>query len=235
MTLKLKAIRPNRMSDQVFDQLRELVFRGHLKPGEKIMPERNLAEQLGVSRPTIRNAISRLVATGILEHRQGKGTFVRPSFSRANNPLAIAMGAPESSLQDLLEVRMGLECNAAALAAQRADEEDIRVLEDCVKQIQEEVLLGRPGSEADASFHMAIAYATKNPAQVHLMKNFYYFLLKGIEESYLHLYEESTQIETIREHHTKIVDAIKNHDPEKAFNAMKRHISHVMDFFDGSR
>ena len=141
----------------------------------------------------------------------------------------------ESSLKDLLEVRMGLECNADALAAQKADEENIRVLEDCVKEIQEEVLLGRPGSEADASFHMAIAYATKNPAQVHIMKNFYYDLLKGIEESYLHLYEESTQIETIREHHIKIVDAIKNHDPEKAFNAMKRHISHVMDFFDARK
>ena len=231
MTLKFKAIRPNRMSDQVFEQLRELVFRGHLKPGEKLMPERNLVEQLGVSRPTIRDAISRLVATGILEHRQGKGTFVRPSFSRANNPLAIAMGAPESSLQDLLEVRMGLECNAAALAAQRANEDDLHVLENCIKEIQQEVLLGRLGAEADVSFHMAISYATKNPAQVHIMRNFYDFLFLGIEESLLHLYEEQPEIENIREHHTKIVNAIRNHDPDQAYKAMKRHITHVMNFF----
>ncbi len=231
MTMKLKAIRPTRMSDQVFDQLREHVFRGHLKPGERLMPERDLAAQLGVSRPTIRNAISRLVATGILENRQGKGTFVRQSFSRANNPLAIAMGAPESSLQDLLEVRMGLECNAAALAAQRANDEDIHVLENCLQEIQQEVLLGRLGAEADVSFHMAISYATKNPAQVHIMKNFYDFLFLGIEENLLHLYEKQTEIENIREHHTDIVNAIRNHDPDQAYVAMKRHINHVMKFF----
>lgn len=235
MPPKLKAIKPNRMSDQVFEQLRELVFRGHLKPGERLMSERDLAKQLGVSRPTVRNAISRLVFTGILEHTQGKGTFVRDRYSRMSNPMAIAMGARESSLKDLLEVRMGLECNAAALAAKRADEEDIRVLEDCIKEIREELLLGRLGAEADVSFHMAISYATKNPAQVHLMKNFYDFLFLGIEKSLLHLYEETTQIEVIREHHNKIVDAIRNHDPEGAFNAMKHHISHVMAFFDARR
>ena len=231
MPLKLKAIKPNRMSDQVFEQLRELVFRGHLKPGEKLMPERDLEVQLGVSRPTIRNAISRMVATGILERRQGKGTFVRSSRSGTDNLLAKAMGAPESSLKDFLEVRMGLECNAAALAAQRADEEDINVLEDCIKEIQEEVLLGRLGAEADVSFHMAISYATKNPAQVHIMKNFYDFLFLGIEESLLHLYENQSEIEAIREQHSNIVHAIRNHDSNQAQRAMKRHIAFVMDFF----
>ena len=232
MTIKLKSIKPTRISDQVFEQLRELIFRGHLKPGEKLMSERDLAKQLGVSRPTIRNALSRLVYSGILEHRQGKGTFVRARYSKTSNPMAIAMGAPESSLKDLLEVRIGLECNAASLAAQRADDEDIRVLENCIKDIQDEILLGRLGAEADVSFHMAISYATKNPAQIHLMRNFYEFLFLGIEESLLHLYEESTQIEIIREHHDKIVQAIRNHDPDAAFSAMKRHISHVMAFFE---
>lgn len=232
MPPKLKAIKPHRMSDQVFEQLRELVFRGQLKPGEKLMSERELAKQLGVSRPTIRNAISRLVFTGILEQTQGKGTFVRDRYSRMSNPMAIAMGARESSLKDLLEVRLGLECNAAALAAKRADEEDIRVLENCIKEIHEELLMGRLGAEADVSFHMAISYATKNPAQVHLMKNFYDFLFLGIEKSLLHLYEETTQIEIIREHHNKIVQAISNRDPEAAFNAMKHHIEHVMAFFE---
>lgn len=232
MQLKLKTIKPNRISDQVFEQLRELVFRGQLKPGEKLPPERDLAKQLGVSRPTIRNAISKLVATGILEHRQGKGTFAQPAHSRMSNPMAIAMRASESSIIDLLEVRMGLECNAAALAAQRADNEDIRILEDCIKVMHEEIKLGRLGAEADVTYHMAISYATKNPAQVHLMKNFYDFLFLGIEENLLHLYEDSTQIEIIRDHHVKIADAIRNHDPKMAFNAMKRHVSHVMDFFE---
>ncbi len=91
--------------------------------------------------------------------------------------------------------------------------------------------MGRLGAEADVSFHMAISYATKNPAQVHIMRNFYDFLFLGIEESLLHLYEKQTEIETIREHHTKIVNAVRNHDPDLAYRTMKRHITHVMDFF----
>ena len=121
---------------------------------------------------------------------------------------------------------------AAALAAKRADEKDLRILENCIKEIHDEILLGRLGAEADVSFHMAISYATKNPAQVHLMKNFYDFLFMGIEENLLHLFEEPAQIETIQEHHIQIVHAISDHDPKSAFNAMKQHISYVMAFFD---
>jgi len=72
MTLSLNPIKLKLVADQVFDQLRELIFRGQLKPGEKLMPERELSAALGVSRPTLRSAIHRLVAMGLVEHRQGQ-------------------------------------------------------------------------------------------------------------------------------------------------------------------
>ncbi len=230
MKIPLKPIKHKRISDQVFDQLRELIFRGELKPGEQLMPERELSEALNVSRTTLRDAISKLVVMGLLKHKQGQGTFVRSPNSLERHHLAVAMEAQDATLQDLLEVRMGLECNAAALAAQRAVEKDIDFLKKSLEEMKEEVKSGRLGTEADVSFHMAISYATKNPVQVHIMKDFYDFLFVGIKESLLHLYEKSEQIETILEQHTEIFRAIKNHDPEQAYRSMKRHITYVRDF-----
>ena len=230
MKMKLKPIKPKKISDQVFDQLREIIARGSLKPGEQLMPERDLAEALGVSRTTIRNAINRLVVLGIVENRQGQGTFVRTPDSRANNPLALAMEADDADLEDLLEVRLGLECNSAFLAAKRATQEDIRFLEKSIEEMQGEISEGRHGTEADVSFHMAIAYASKNPVQVHVMREFYDYLFYGIRESLARLYEDPERIRSIVSQHTDIMNAIKAHDAQLAFEKMRSHIGYVLAF-----
>ncbi len=231
MKLPLKPIKPKRISDQVFDQLKELIFRGEMKPGEKIMPERELSDALGVSRTSVRDAISKLVVMGLLEQRQGQGTFIRSMDSIQNNPLAAAMDAQDATLEDLLEVRMGLECNAAALAAQRAVESDLHFLERSIADMHKEVASGELGTEADVSFHMAISYATKNPVQVDIMKSFYDFLFIGIKENLSHLYKEPGNIDKIVEQHKEIFAAIRNHDTEQASVSMKRHIDFVLSFF----
>jgi len=231
MTVPFKPIKATRISDQVYEQLRELIFRGELKPGEQLMPERELASALGVSRPTVREAINKLVVMGLLEHRQGQGTFVSSPASDSQNPLAAAMKAQDSTLVDLLEVRMGLECNAVALAAGRAVEKDIRMLEKSLEEMRREVRSGRLGTEEDVSFHMAVAYATQNPVQVHIMRSFYDFLFVGIKENLQHLYEDPDNIERIIEQHTSILQAIKEHNPAKAQKAMRAHIDFVLDFF----
>ncbi|MDM8525736.1 FadR/GntR family transcriptional regulator [Desulfococcaceae bacterium HSG8] len=231
MKLPLKPIKPKRISDQVFDQLTELIARGELKPGDKLMPERELSAVLGVSRTTIRNAINKLVVLGFLDHKQGQGTFVRLPDVRDNNPLAIAMQTEDATLEDLLEVRMGLECNAAALAARRAVEEDIHFLEKSLEEMKAEVASDRLGTEADVSFHMAVSYATKNPVQVRIMREFYDFLFYGINENLARLYEKPERIEEILFQHTQIIHAIKKHDPDEAYEAMERHIIYVLNFF----
>ena len=163
MTVPIKPIKPKRISDQVFDQIRELIYRGRLKPGEKLMTERELAQAMNVSRTTIRDAIQRLVAMGLIVQKQGQGTFVKALEDVVESPLAKAMATQDASLEDLLEVRMGLECNAAALAATRADETDINALNQSFCEMEEEVNSGRLGTEADTAFHMAIAYSAKKP------------------------------------------------------------------------
>ncbi len=227
----LKPVRQQKISDQVFEQLKELIFRGRFKPGDRLMPEREMADSMSVSRTTIRNAISRLVTMGLVEHTQGQGTFVTVSASETRNPFAAAMAAQKATIYDLLEVRMGLECMAASLAAKRADEEDINALKQSIGEMKKEILAGRLGTEADTSFHMAITYATKNPLHVQVMKTFYDYLFHGIMESLNFLYEDKNNIQLILNQHTAIIEAIIKRDPDKAFTAMQKHIDFVKDFF----
>jgi GntR family transcriptional repressor for pyruvate dehydrogenase complex len=229
--MPLQPIKPKKISDQVFEQIRELIFRGQLKAGEQVLPERDLAEAMGVSRTSVRNAINKLVVLGLLEHKQGQGTFVRSPDTRGSNPLAAAMEVHDATIDDLLEVRMGLECNAAALAAHRAVKEDLAFMEASLEEMRAEVASGRLGTEADAAFHMSMAYATKNPVHVYLMKNFYDFLFVGIKKNLSHLYEDPRNIDEILTQHSAIIEAIKKRDPLEASNAMRHHIQFVQDFF----
>ncbi|HKJ65711.1 MAG TPA: GntR family transcriptional regulator, partial [Desulfopila sp.] len=138
--MELKPIKPKRISDQVFEQIRELIYKGTFAPGQQITPERNLAASMQVSRTSVRNAINKLVTMGMLEHRQGQGTFVASPENRRGNPLAAAMATEEATLDDLLEVRLGLETNAAELAARRATEQDLLAIEKSLQEMEEDMI-----------------------------------------------------------------------------------------------
>lgn len=232
----LKPIKAKRVSDQAFEQIRDLIFRRQLKPGDQVMPERELAQALGVSRPTVREAIRRLVTLGLLEHRQGQGTFVRSiDAQREHNPLAAVMGEHNATLEELLEVRMGLEGQSVVLAAQRATAEDLQVMQKALEAMKAENAVGRLGIEEDVAFHMALAFASKNPVQVYIMKNFYDLLHYGIKENLRALWEEPSSLPIIARQHREIFEAVKGHNPETAYQAMKRHISFVLNFVRNRR
>ncbi len=229
----LTPIKPKRISDLVFEQLRDLIFKGRIKPGDQLMTERELAGNLGVSRPTVREAINKLVALQWLEHRQGQGTFVvSPSVEK--NPLGMPHDQ-DVSLTDLLEVRLGLECNAVMMAARRATEEDIRDMEKSLRDMETQIKAGGLGSDADVTFHMAIAYATKNMGQIYITKSFYDLLFYGIKSSLQYLYDEPATLETIMRQHNDILKAIRDRDPDAAYSAMREHILFVLDFVNGKK
>ena len=231
MKIRLTPIRPKRISDQVFDQLRDLIINGKFKLGEKIMTERELAEELNVSRNSVREAINKLVALKYLEQRQGQGTFIRSIEEAVRIPFATVMETRDASVVDVLEMRQGIECNSASLAAQRASEEDIKTLESAIREMEADTKAGGLGTEGDVAFHMAIAAATKNPMQVYIMKNVSEFLHEGIRENLLHLYQEPENIVEILKHHQTIYQAIRQRDPKKALEAMQHHINYVIEFF----
>jgi len=228
-----KEIRPKKIADHVFEQIRDLIYRGQLQPGEKLLPERDLAEALSVSRNSVREAINKLVDRNLIENRQGMGTFVRqPKSDQSDNPLMTVFG-DDISVQELLEFRLGLECNAAVLAARKATSEDIVFLDNAMEEMTRLVSEGNMGHEADVRFHMGIAYATKNRVHIHMMKSFYDLLYYGIERSHVHLYEDRSNLNTILDQHTRILKAIRNHDTQLAYDVMRDHIKFVMEFLAG--
>lgn len=229
--MNLRPIKPKRISDQVFEQIRELIYRGELKPGEQLLPERELASSLEVSRTTVRNAINKLVTLGLLEHRQGQGTFVTIPNGNQGNPLATILAVDDVTIHDLLEVRLGLECNAARMAASRAMPQDILNLAKANKEMAETVETGALGNEADAAFHMAISFATKNPVQIHLMRNFYDLLFLGIKKNLSHLWDDPENIDIVLAAHSKIYEAIANKQPDAVEAAMREHIEYVQEWF----
>jgi len=230
MTISLTPIKPKKISDQVFDQIKELITRGQLSPGQKLMPERELAEALNVSRTTIRDAISKLVAMRLLENKQGQGTFVSPPDTGKRNLLAEAMEIENATIKDLLEFRMGIECNAAAIAAQKATDEDIQYLQGAIADMEQALETGKLGTKADVAFHMAISYASQNPVQIHIMKHFFDFLFYGIKKSRIKLYHEPEQKGEMLTQHLRIFQAIKDQDQDEAYQAMQSHIKYVLNF-----
>jgi GntR family transcriptional repressor for pyruvate dehydrogenase complex len=229
-------LRPKKLADQVFERIRDLIFKGDLKPGERLKSERELSEIMDVSRPTIRQAIGKLIDRGLVENRQGQGTFVcnpnemRPQDQRSQNLLRDLIDWDEASLRDLLEVRMALECQAATTAAQRATGEDVTNLDRHVQEMRASIQAGEMGIMEDVRFHMTLAYATKNQVQILLMKNLYDLLHFGIEEGLKQLYKHPENIEAILAQHQKVADAVRRRDSAAAYAAMQAHIDFVIQF-----
>lgn len=228
----LRPIKPERISDQVFNQVKELILRNELKPGEKLMPEKEMAKALDVSKTTVINALNKLITLGLLVHRKGEGIYV-PSLKSEwkKNPLTAAMITQESSLLELLEVRMGLECNAAYMAAQRANETDLVNLEKSLVESEQDIANGSWGAGGDTAFHMSIAFATKNQFHIHIMKYFYDLLFTSIKENLIHLVNEIGNLEKVYEHHREIYQSIRKRKARQAYDCMRTHIKHVIDFY----
>lgn len=225
------SLKPKKLSDQVFEKIQNLILRGELRAGEQLKTERELCALMEVSRPTLRAAIKKLVERGLVENRQGRGTFVAsPEKSIGQNPLGAFIDKDETTLLDLLDVRMALECHAATMAAQRASGEDIDLLFTHNNEMRRKIAMGELGLSEDLRFHMCLAYATKNPVQIHLMKNLYEFLHFGIEESLMALYRDPKNLQTILAQHHAVAEAIRHHDSKGAAEAMRDHISFLMDF-----
>jgi GntR family transcriptional repressor for pyruvate dehydrogenase complex len=234
--LALYPIKPRRISDQVFEQLREHIARGRIKPGERLMPERELATSLRVSRTTVREALNKMVVMGILEQKQGQGTFVRAMDRSAPDSFMGVLGSEEATLIDLLDVRLGLESNAAHFAALRATTADLNNLERRLAEMSAAVTDGLSGAEADVAFHMAIAEASHNPLQVHLMRQFYDFMSLGIERNLALLFEgQNLSLEdedpagTVASQHERILTAIRRRDPEAAVASVQAHIEKIRE------
>ena len=175
-------VRQRRLSDDIVEQLEGMILEGTLKSGERLPAERALAEQFGVSRPSLREAIQKLVAKGLLISRQGGGNYVVESLgSTFSDPLLHLLENNPEAQRDLLEFRQTLEASCAYYAALRATEVDrerltaaFEELQDCYTR-SDEVSRAEEGA-ADARFHLAIAEASHNAVLLHTIRGLFHLV-----------------------------------------------------------
>ncbi|PHR24055.1 MAG: GntR family transcriptional regulator [Desulfotalea sp.] len=225
-------VKQKQVSLLVFEQLRDSIFRGQLKPGEQLLPERDLASTMQVSRTSIRNAIIQLITLGHLETRQGKGTFVVDrDVSASTNPFASIISPGKSTVDELLEFRVGLGLHGSTLAAERATVSDITFMEETLAREDGCIVHAGSETEADIAFHMGIAYATHNSVYVDLTKRFYEYMFFRIKELHSVLYEVEENLQELEAQHYVILNAIKAHNPKLAREGMRTHIQFLRDVF----
>lgn len=212
----------------IIEQIKEQIKNGELKVGDKLPPERKLAELFGVSRTSIREAIQALAFSGYLEVIQGKGAFVNDSALKYDEVSKLITKTSDFSLSDLMEVRIMMESEFAKLAAKRANKKDIKNIEKCFEEMKTATNVSTFVIE-DLNFHIAIAEASHNKLMNSLMKIFGELLHdetnKIIEFSGL-IQDEIIDISS------EIVQAIKEGNTELAEEKMGQHISIVDKYSD---
>jgi GntR family transcriptional repressor for pyruvate dehydrogenase complex len=219
-----ESIKRAKVSDEVAKQIKALISEGKLKPGDRLPPERELIKQFGISRPSLREALKSLGTMGFLEVKQAKRTYVKSVTSeRMQGPLSLLIQTDTQKIYDLIEVRKAMEAWGAYYAAQRASEEDIERLEKILKEMKQAIEQDQPWEKEDADFHLAVAQATHNIIQIHLMSTIYDLL----KESVAKIFTNHVKTKKLYQQHCRIFYAIKKHSPEKARESTLEHLDYV--------
>ncbi len=219
-----------RLSDVVAGELEKRILEGSLKPGDRIPSERELAVELGVSRPSLREAIQKLALKGLLTTRHGGGTFVTDRLdAHFVDPWQEMLNGHPALQGDLLEFRQMLESQAAYLAADRATSADIERL-DAVFAELDAIYVSKDLAaciDVDVAFHQAIAEAAHNVLIGHLSASLMRLIHGHVSRNLEHLHARPQRWDQLQSQHRAIWQAIREHKPEAAARAARNHIEFV--------
>jgi len=220
----VEVFRKTKVYENVAQQIQRLIRDGLLKPGDKLPPERELAEMFQASRSSLRDAIRALELMGLLEPRQGEGTIVRaPSSEPFINPLAKMLLREGGLVSELLEFRAMIEPTLARRAAANASPVDLNQLEDILRRQEEKVDRGELAIDEDSEFHNAIAHAAKNSVVLKVLDMFMDLLRESRERSL----QVEGRLQMSFAGHQQILAAIRRRDGSGAEAAMRRHIQDI--------
>ena len=219
-----------RISDAVADGLEKRILEGSLKPGDRLPSERDFAVELGVSRPSLREAIQKLISKGLLSTRHGGGTFVTDRLeAHFVDPWQEMLSGHPMLHTDLLEFRQMLESQSASLAAERATNVDIERL-DALYAILDSVYESddvQACIDADVAFHQAIAEAAHNVLIGHMTASLMKLIHGHVSINLEHLHARPQRWKQLRSQHHAIWQAVREHQPEAAARASRSHIEFV--------
>ena len=223
-----KRIRGKKIYEAVADSLIELIKTGELKPGDKLESVEKLAKSFEVGSSTVREALSSLRTMGLVEMRQGEGTFVNTfDPSQFQLPVTSAFLMKRDDVRELYEVRKILESGTAAQAARVYKEEDLREMEKALLVMEQSMGNEKLAAQADFDFHLAIANATHNTLLINLMSSVSALISETIQETRQVFFYSDSRVEASQLEHRRIFTAIKNRQPDEARQAMFDHLQTV--------
>ena len=224
--MNFQPIKPKKVSAQIADQIRSSILAGEFAPGDKLPPERELAEMFGVSRPSVREALNVLSSSGLVMSYQGGGTVVKSLVETSSaNPLSELIRVQQDRALDVIEVRKCMESWTAWYAAERALPDDIRRMDEIIAGMKHNLDLKQPSEDLDANLHIIIARATHNVVWLHLMQSLFDAMKEFQQTVWRAVYLTHEDHQLLFEHHSAVVKAIKAKDPQAARDAMVHHLA----------
>jgi len=221
--VEFESIRRNKVYEEVARQIQNHIVE-HLKPGDVLPPERELAQMFGVSRGSVRDAIRSLELIGLLEPQQGRGTVVcEPSADALVGPLAAVLIQKQKLVAELLDVRKIIEPALARRAAQHATAAQIGEMEEILERHGEKVRRGEMAIEEDSEFHYRIALAADNSVILRIVD----VLMDMLRTTRQRSLQTSGRAQKSLASHQRILAALKRHDPVASEAAMVRHLEEI--------
>jgi GntR family transcriptional regulator, transcriptional repressor for pyruvate dehydrogenase complex len=221
---EFEAVRKTKIHEKVSQQIQRMIQEGLLKPGDKLPPERELAETFQVSRSSLRDAIRTLELIGLVEPRQGEGTVVRDlSPDSLINPLATMLLHKRELVSELLDLRLMIEPPLCGRAATHATPEEMTYMEDILERQKAKVDRGELAVEEDSEFHYAIAEAARNSVVMRVVDMF----MDLLRESRARSLQVEGRLQKSFAGHRRILSAIRARNARAAETAMRRHIQEI--------
>lgn len=216
-----KPIKKAKVYEEIVAKIKDMVEKGRFKSGDQLPVERELAEVFRVSRSSVREALRSLESQGFIESRQGDGTYIaRQPVESLVRPLASVILTEKDDQMELFEMRRMIEPDLAYLAAERATEEEIAMMEKVLDLQQEQIDRGDYETDVDRNFHYIMARAARNKALLRITDNIIDLLAES-REQYLQV-EGRPQKSILR--HREVLEAIRARDPERAEKCMLEHL-----------
>ncbi|MFT8708156.1 MAG: FadR/GntR family transcriptional regulator [Sporolactobacillus sp.] len=227
--MPIEPINSKKIYEKITDALLGLIRSGELRPGDRMAPVGTLAAEFGVGRSAVREALSALRAMGLVEMRQGEGTYVRAfSSDTLSKYLATGLLMESREIDDLLDIRELLESDAASRAAFRGNAEQINDILLALESMKETNESATAGEDADFAFHMAIARASGNRLLAQLMASVSKTIVTAMRETRrLWIFSQKSALKKMDQQHRRIYQAIVNGEAQQARQAMLDHLDSV--------
>lgn len=228
--MPFQKVQPEKLSSSVVRQIELLILRGILRPGERLPSERELAERLGVSRPSLRDAIAELQSRELLTSKANAGIFVADVLGSAFSPSLVQLfSSHDEAVFDYITFRRDLEGMAAERAATYGTETDLKVIQTVMDKMEAAHQKRNPEdeSELDVEFHLSIIDASHNVVMLHMMRSMLQLLREGVFYNRGIMFKQRLNRDTLLDQHRAINDALQKRDAKAARGAVESHLNFV--------